>query len=175
MNDFDPASLDWKTGLLAGWTYEKEVSRWFQGEFRTAHRVTRTCPTCSEIIALDVTARALQGQATNHGLALRRCKTCRRALKQGKTSPAYEERKDLRAEGDEQPAAIMQENPAELAKLRKELQAAVTERDEYSETIMRIMAENEHLRGRLAKYELPSALRAHAKNKDHLPNRMPWD
>jgi hypothetical protein len=83
MTSFDPTKFDWTTGLLAGWTYDKEVNKWFQGAFRHAHRLTRPCPTCSETIVLDVTTKALEGNATNHGLALRRCKTCRKALKAG--------------------------------------------------------------------------------------------
>ena len=59
------------------------VNKWFQGQFRHAHRLTRPCPTCTETIVLDVTTKALEGKATNHGLALRRCKKCRLALKAG--------------------------------------------------------------------------------------------
>lgn len=83
MTNFDPTKLDWASGLLAGWTYDKPVNKWFQGAFRHAHRLTRPCPTCTETIVLDVTTKALEGKATNHGLALRRCKKCRTALKAG--------------------------------------------------------------------------------------------
>lgn len=91
MTNLDPTKLDWAAGLLAGWTYDKPVNKWFQGAFRHAHRLTRPCPTCSDTIVLDVTAKALEGKATNHGLALRRCKTCRKALKAG--PQVYAERK----------------------------------------------------------------------------------
>lgn len=96
MTNFDPTKLDWATGLLAGWTYDKEVNKWFQGAFRHAHRLIRHCPTCSDTIVLDVTAKALEGKATNHGLALRRCKACRKALKAG--PQAYAVRKEAVAD-----------------------------------------------------------------------------
>jgi hypothetical protein len=114
MTTFDPASLSWTVGMLAGWTYDKPVNKWFQGQFRAAHRITRPCPTCSETIVLDVTTKALEGKATNHGLALRRCKACRGALK---TGPAeYSERKALGAEK----RAAEPEEVKELERLRKE-------------------------------------------------------
>lgn len=101
MTDFDATKLDWVSGLLAGWTYDKEVNKWFQGAFRHAHRLTRPCPTCSGVIVLDVTTKALEGKATNHGLALRRCKACRKALKAG--PQAYAERKAAVAEAHPEP------------------------------------------------------------------------
>lgn len=115
MSNFDPAALDWASGLLQGWTYDKPVNKWFQGQFRSAHRLTRPCPTCREVIALDVTAKALEGTATNHGLALRRCKKCRDALKAA-TKDTYAERKAIGAER----RAAEPEEVAELEKLRKE-------------------------------------------------------
>lgn len=115
MTNFDPTKLDWAAGPLAGWTYDKPVNKWFQGAFRHAHRLTRPCPTCSDVIVLDVTAKALEGKATNHGLALRRCKTCRKALKAG--PQAYAVRK---AEIADKPASapvqvVVAAAPAEVA------------------------------------------------------------
>ena len=80
MSNFDPGSVSWSVGILSGWTYDKPMNKWFQGQFRAAHRITRPCPTCSDTIVLDVTTKALRGEATNHGLSLRRCKACRQAL-----------------------------------------------------------------------------------------------
>lgn len=124
MTNFDPATLDWQVGLLAGWTYDKPVNKWFQGEFRNAHRLTRPCPTCRGVIVLDVTAKALQGNATNHGLALRRCKECRVALKAANVSNDYAQRKALGAERkaaepvQQQTAVASTEDGEELKRLR---------------------------------------------------------
>lgn len=116
MTGFDPKSLNWLTGLLAGWTYDKSVNKWFQGQFRNAHRITRECPTCRGTVALEVTTKALLGEATNHGLALRRCRECRKALKHDPQE--YAERKATGTERTETPAAVPAEVVAELEQLR---------------------------------------------------------
>jgi len=127
MTNFDPTKLDWTTGLLAGWTYDKPVNKWFQGAFRHAHRLTRPCPTCSDTIVLDVTAKALEGNATNHGLALRRCKTCRKALKAG--PQAYAVRKEAVADKPAAPVpvqVVVQPTAAVPAEIMQELETLRT-------------------------------------------------
>lgn len=202
VTNFDPSKLDWTSGLLSGWTYTGPVNKWFQGSFRHAHRLTRQCPTCRDIITLDVTTKALEGEATNHGLSLRRCKKCRAALKSSVTSGDYAERKAI---GTARRAAEPEE-VAELEKLRKEnaelqkrpvpafteeLETVKKERDEYAENVMRLVQENGDLRRRLAKFELPAALEAEKRKFPALPpepltmeqstarlraaqNKMPW-
>lgn len=96
-----PYELDWTAGHLAGWTYHGEIKKWFQGTFRNLHSLVRACPTCNGVIKIDVTSQALTGHATNHGLALRRCKKCREALKTGGIE--YEVRKRL---GDVTPPPV---------------------------------------------------------------------
>lgn len=133
MTNFDPIKLDWVTGLLAGWTYDKPVNKWFQGQFRNAHRLTRACPTCSETIVLDVTTKALEGKATNHGLSLRRCKKCRTALKAG--SEAYAVRK----------AAVVAA-PVTAPVNNEELEALRTANATMKEELEALYAENKRLR-----------------------------
>lgn len=151
-----PEFLDWQTGLLAGWTYDKPVNKWFQGSFRSAHRITRPCPTCSGTIELDVTERALEGKATNHGLALRRCKACRAALKQG--PEAYQERKQTVPRVMGHPTTM---NTPELETLKMANKCMTEELDG-------LYLENKDLKTRLARYELQPAMEA-------AQNKMPWD
>jgi hypothetical protein len=142
MTDFNPADLDWKSDLLAGWTYVEPTTRWFQGHFRSAHRIARTCPTCTETIVLEVTTKALRGEAKNHGLALRRCKKCRDALKQGKATYALHK---AEAAITGQPTQPPDEKTAMANRVMKE-------------ELEGLYAENKELRNRLAKYELPAAV-----------------
>lgn len=172
---FNPSTVDWTQGPLAGWTYDKPVSKWFQGGFRNVHRLTRTCPTCSGPIVLDVTEKALRGEAQNHGLALRRCKTCRKALKAGPT--VYAEHKAQVA-----PAApvVIVEGSAELASLRA---ANATMKEELTGLYDTVR----ELREQLAKYELPDAMLAAVDDAanygvgftktqdDGSVAHMPWD
>lgn len=134
MTGFSANSLNWTTGILAGWTYDKPINKWFQGQFRNAHLITRDCPTCREIIALTVTTKALLGEVTNHGLSLRRCKTCRTALK--RDPQAYTERKALGADrrdapADEIPAGSVAINAVELESLHATIKCMKEELDGF--------------------------------------------
>ena len=193
MSNFDPAKLDWTVGLLAGWTYDKEVNKWFQGQFRRAHRLTRPCPTCSETIVLDVTAKALEGKVTNHGLALRRCKKCRAALKAG--PQAYAERKASAGVGSHggmsRPttvegvqAAILSAHtknaaqaetptaPAVPAEIMQELETLRTANATMKEELDGLYMQNKELRQRLASYE-PAEQPAPAAPKPMQEYRLP--
>ncbi len=157
MTNFDFTKLDWVSGLLAGWTYDKPINKWFQGAFRHAHRLTRPCPTCSEIIVLDVTTKALEGKATNHGLALRRCKKCRTALKAG--PEVYAMRKaevaDKPAPAAAAPPPVVQvaTAPADNGELELLRTANITMKEELDG----LYVLNKELRERLALYEEPNA------------------
>ena len=117
MSEFDPSTLDWDAPPLAGWTYDQPVKVWFQGAHRTKYRIHRQCPTCGDAIVLTPTKAALEGRATNHGLALRRCKKCRQALKAGPA--AYQERKDAK------PAEVVKvvTDTAQVKKLEAEIES----------------------------------------------------
>jgi hypothetical protein len=163
MTNFDPTKLDWAAGLLAGWTYDKPVNKWFQGQFRHAHRLTRPCPTCTETIVLDVTTKALEGKATNHGLALRRCKKCRLALKAG--PEAYAVRKaevaPAVAASVVQPAAAVQKNygnqsPVEIAVGMSELESLRSANATMKEELEGLYAQLKELRGTQAVIEQPA-------------------
>lgn len=124
LTNIGPHTLDWNVGHLSGWAYQGEIKKWFQGTFRNLHALARVCPTCQSEIKINVTAQALTGHATNHGLSLRRCKKCREALKTG--GVAYEVRKRL---GDvagphvaEEPAVTGFAKPAMNADDREELE-----------------------------------------------------
>lgn len=156
MFEFDPTKLDWTTGLLAGWTYDKPIDKWFQGAFRKVHRLTRTCPTCTGPIVLDVTQKALEGRAKNHGLALRRCKECRRTLKYAPQE--YAERKIV---GTAVAPVVIVEGSEELEAARATIQTMKEETAGLYEQIA-------ELRTRLAKYELPEAMRVSQ-------NKLPWN
>ena len=160
MTNFDPATLDWATGLLAGWTYDKPVNKWFQGAFRHAHRLTRPCPTCTAAIVLDVTAKALEGKATNHGLALRRCKECRKALKAG--PQVYAARK---AEVADKPAAEIVVAPETVVAAAVTTGMSATEAESLrtanitmKEELAGLYATIKELRDQLSQYELAPAI-----------------
>jgi hypothetical protein len=150
MTNFDPSTLDWTSGLLAGWKYEKPVNKWFQGGFRSAHRLTRPCPTCAETIVLDVTTKALTGDATNHGLSLRRCKECRVALKRTGISGEYavskmagEKRHAAEPEriAAVQPVAVESTELAELKQGLKEAYDAIMEVSKKFGAVRKAIAE----------------------------------
>jgi len=148
MTNFDPTKHDWAAGPLAGWTYVQPVNKWFQGQFRHAHRLTRSCPTCTETIVLDVTTKALEGKAINHGLALRRCKKCRLALKAG--PQAYAERKAeviAAAHAVVQPVAPAQ--PAITPDVAAELETLCTMVATMKEELTGLYAQNKELRKQL--------------------------
>jgi hypothetical protein len=159
----DTATLDWTTGELAGWTYVEPVQRWFQGSFRAAHKLVRQCPTCSNAIELDVTTKALKGEAKNHGLALRRCKACRQALKKG--PQAYTIHKEAVQQPVQGVPVVTDESLRSMVKV-------------MTEEMDGLYAENKDLKARLAKYELQPALvrenLGHASNGG-LPTKLPWE
>lgn len=159
MTNLNPADLDWASGLLAGWKYDKPVNKWFQGQFRHAHRITRPCPTCAETIVLDVTTKALEGKATNHGLALRRCKKCRTALKAGPEAYAVRKAEVAGAPATERVEAAAKPEvvtiaPVDSAELESLRTAVATMKDELDG----LYAQNKELRERLAAYELAPAI-----------------
>lgn len=183
--EFDPTTVDWKIGPLAGWTYDKPVSKWFQGSFRNVHRLTRPCPTCTEIIPLDVTVKALRGDAKNHGLSLRRCKACRAALKH---APAeYAERRAMGAGV----APIVQVNATVDSEAMEALRMANNVMKEELEGLYAkhktLFAECQALKARLSVFELQGAMtevsgippKWQAENDGHvvfsLKNKMPWE
>ena len=162
MSGFDPNSVNWHDGLLAGWVYDKPVSKWFQGGFRNAHRIVRQCPTCADSYAIEVTTAALLGQAKNHGLGLRRCKNCRSALKRKDITNEYAERKARGADGGTSAA-----DSVELEQLRT---ANVTMKEELDGLYVRnkeLFAEVQVLKAKLAQYELPAAMQ-------EIANKFPW-
>lgn len=161
--------LDWTAGPLAGWTYKGEIKKWFQGEFRNLHTLERECPTCGNVIKIDVTARAITGQAINHGLALRRCKKCREALKTG--GAQYDARRQMgesaRTAPVEAKPAAQAVVPADNAEMQREIEDMRIELDGLYERyklvfdeLQPLKAENKILRDKLAKYELPAAMAA---------------
>lgn len=135
MSTFDPNSVNWHDGLLSGWRYDKPVRKWFQGGFRNAHRITRECPTCAGTYAIEVTTAALLGSAANHGLALRRCKACRAALKRGGVE--YAARKEQDGTG------------ADISELERLRAANATMKEELSG----LYARNKELTEKLSLYE----------------------
>lgn len=158
MTNFNPADLDWTAGRLAGWTYEKPVNKWFQGAFRHAHRLTRACPTCSEAIVLDVTTKALENRATNHGLALRRCKKCRVALKAGPET--YAARKAETATVLK-PEVIVVAAPVQTPLITaQELDELRMANATMKEELDYLYAYGKEMREKLAAYELGPALAA---------------
>lgn len=165
---FNPSTVDWTAGPLAGWTYDKPVQKWFQGGFRNVHRLTRTCPTCSGPIVLDVTEKALRGEAQNHGLALRRCKACRKALKDPVAYAAVKA----------QAAAVAPVVIVEGSQQNNELRMANATMKEELTGLYAVVAE---LRERLAKYELSEAmLEADGRLRSSVGAastgaHMPWD
>lgn len=195
-NPFNPDSLDWGTGLLAGWTYDKPVNKWFQGQFRHAHRLTRPCPTCQDTIVLDVTTKALMGDATNHGLSLRRCKACRVALKTSTGSDEYEKRKALGAERRTTASeeVLTSEQQEELERLRDwearfyrvlstvqtkipnadmttlvdAVKLIIDGADQLYANYQAQFEEIQVLKAQLAKYDLPAAMH-------EMQNKLPWD
>lgn len=148
---FNPATVDWTAGPLAGWTYDKPTQKWFQGQFRNVHRLTRTCPTCSGPIVLDVTEKALRGEAQNHGLALRRCKRCRKALKD---PAAYAE---IKAHAATVAPVVIIEGSEENAELRM---ANATMKEELEGLYVQVA----ELRAKLATFDLPAAMETAARD-----------
>lgn len=195
MTNFDPAKFDWTAGILAGWTYDKPVNKWFQGQFRHAHRLHRSCPTCTEMIVIDVTTKALEGKATNHGLALRRCKKCRLALKAG--PQAYAARKDELADKPAQAVVAAPVQPAAVAVDNEELEKLRTANATMKEELEGLYMQLKELRGMppaipapvspkpVQTYKLPpepltmaestKRIKAAVAERDKNNAKMPWE
>ena len=159
MSDFNPATLDWTAEPLAGWAYVEPVNKWFQGSWRAGHKITRQCPTCGNAIELDVTTKALRGEAKNHGLALRRCKTCRAALKKG--PQVYTIHKETVQQGLPRETVVNVVTDETLRTINRTLE------QEIDGLNMLLREAN----AKLAKYELQPALVAAHQTE----SRMPWE
>lgn len=144
---FDPATLDWsESGTLSGWTYDKAVTKRWNGDFLHLYRVKRTCKSCGCEISLDVTKRALQGVAKNAGLLMKNCKACRDARKNGGPGSRG---------GTSRPTA----DPATSPIVTDELEALRTANATMKLELDGLYATVHDLQTRLAKYELPEAMR----------------
>lgn len=145
-------------GILPdGWTGGEAVTKRWRGDFLHLYRVRRACAGCGTEITLDVTRRALEGQAKNVGLLLRNCPSCRAARKAGgpgsrggKSRPTAENTIPATEEGEQTKDMVITTMKAELTGLYKTVR---------------------ELRDRLGKYELGPALAA-AKESS---KKMPWD
>jgi hypothetical protein len=188
--------VDWSDDRLAGWTYVEPKKKWFQGSFRNVHRLERVCPTCKAVMGLEVTLKALTGEATNHGFALRRCKPCRAALKEG--GAAYQARKAPGTDTVQVAPAAQLANTVQTAVLSSQDQEDLERLQAWETTFYEVLrlvqtklpdadmtniaervavlikaaddtyAAYQQLRATLAKYELAPAMAAVAENK------MPW-
>lgn len=141
--------------LPEGWSGGAAVTKYYAGAFLHLYRVTRSCKSCHAEISIDVTKRALLGQAKNAGLQLRNCPKCRADRKAGGPGSRG---------GLSRPVAEPVESGNELERLRT---ANATMTEELSGVYARnkeLFAEVQVLKARLAVYELAPAMQA-AKNE----------
>jgi predicted nuclease with TOPRIM domain len=165
----------YKGDLPHNWTGGEAITKWWRGSLVHLYRLRKPCMQCSGEMTIDVTRKALEGEAKNAGLLLQRCPDCRAAAKGGSSRP-----KIRLYDGEQKPqnsatvqVAVMDNTENEALKARiKELEA----QDETLQMVNNTMREElnglyaqlKELRERLARYELPAAMKAASENK------LPW-
>ncbi|MEL7086878.1 MAG: hypothetical protein AAGL98_00300 [Planctomycetota bacterium] len=149
---------NWTGPLPEGWSGGEAVTKFWHGSFVHLYRVTRPCVTCGTEISLDVSKRALDGEAKNSGLLLRNCPTCRAARKNGAPGSRGGKSRPQAPASEHAPAPAATPAAGPYAEV-------VRERDEYAETIMELTSRNRALfeelqqcKARLATYELQGAM-----------------
>lgn len=141
------------TGTLPdGWSGGTPITKRFRGDFVHLYRLTRPCKSCGAEIKIDVTKRALDGEAKNAGLLLKNCTTCRADRKNG----------GVGSRGGTSRPQVETAGGAEHL---------VTANATMKQELVGVYAENRELRARLAKYELQPAMEALASS----PLTMPWE
>lgn len=69
--------------LPDGWSGGEAVTKYWKGNYAHLFRLTRQCNKCGVTITLDVSKRALTGEARNAGLKIVNCGECRAKHKAG--------------------------------------------------------------------------------------------
>jgi hypothetical protein len=152
------AVVDYTGPLPAGWTGGAAKSKWWRGKTVHLYTLKKPCAQCGKEMSIDVTRSAIEGTAKNAGLKLKRCQHCRSNDPPANSRPLAKGPPPMR-EPEPAPPGIEEQYRTTIATMTEELNA--------------LHAMNRELRERLAKYELPEALRAMANGAP--VHKMPWE